>query len=76
MISPDGVIRTGGRFDAVVFGPTCDSLDRIKDTVSLPETLVEEDFILFAGMGAYSTATATRFNGYGAFDIITLGDAG
>lgn len=75
VLSPEGEERTGAGFDAVVFGPTCDSLDRIKGTVSLPETLEEEDFILFDGMGAYSTATATRFNGYGWLDIVTIGEA-
>ncbi len=47
----------------------------IKGTVSLPETIDEEDYILFDGMGAYSTATMTRFNGYGAFDFVTVDHA-
>ncbi|MDU8943234.1 type III PLP-dependent enzyme domain-containing protein [Ovoidimarina sediminis] len=72
VFAPDGSLREGLRFDAIVFGPTCDSLDMIKGTVSLPETIAEEDYILFDGMGAYSTATMTRFNGYGAFDFVTV----
>ncbi len=72
VFSPEGQRREGPCFDAVVFGPTCDSLDRIKGTVSLPETLEEDDYILFEGMGAYCNCTATRFNGYGAFDFITV----
>ncbi len=72
VFSPDGALRAGPAFDAVVFGPTCDSLDRIKGTVSLPETLEEDDYVLFDGMGAYSTATLTRFNGYGDIEIVTV----
>jgi ornithine decarboxylase len=68
--------RTGARMPRVVFGPTCDSLDRLPGEVPLPASMEEDDFILFAGMGAYSTATNTRFNGYGAFDIVTIGSAG
>ena len=75
VFAPDGSPRGGARYDAVVFGPTCDSLDMIKGTVSLPETIDEEDYILFDGMGAYSTATMTRFNGYGAFDFVTVDHA-
>ena len=74
--SPEGLRRSGSTFEAVLFGPTCDSLDRVKGTVHLPETIEEEDFILFHGMGAYSTATTTRFNGYGAFEVVTLGCEG
>ena len=73
VFSPKGKRRGGEAFEAVLFGPTCDSLDRVKGSVHLPETLEEEDFVVFHGMGGYSTATATRFNGYGAFEIVTLG---
>ncbi|MEM0949324.1 MAG: type III PLP-dependent enzyme [Pseudomonadota bacterium] len=72
VFSPTGVQRVGPHFDAVVFGPTCDSLDRIKGTVSLPRTIAEGDYVLFDGMGGYSTATLTRFNGYGALEIVTV----
>jgi ornithine decarboxylase len=72
VFSPDGRLRTGALQDRVVFGPTCDSLDRIAGTVRLPLSLEEEDYVLFDGMGAYSSATNTRFNGYGAFDVVTV----
>jgi len=54
-----------------VFGPTCDSLDRLPGKISLPADLATGDWVLFHGMGAYSTATVTRFNGYGAIEIVT-----
>lgn len=68
--SADGP-RIGDPTARVVFGPTCDSLDRLPDTLALPADLASGDWILFHGLGAYSTATVTRFNGYGAIDIVT-----
>lgn len=56
----------------IVFGPTCDSLDRLPGRVPLPVDLAEGDWILFHGMGAYSRATLTRFNGYGTERIETV----
>ena len=39
-------------------------------------SLEEGDSLIFEGMGAYSTATVTRFNGYGAIRVITVQSAG
>lgn len=58
--------------DFTVFGPTCDSIDTLPETISLPADLKEGDYLLFDGMGAYSTALATRFNGFGDYRIVTL----
>lgn len=55
-----------------VFGPTCDSLDRLPGEVGFPEGIAEGDAVLFHGLGAYSLATVTRFNGYGALEIVTV----
>ncbi|MGI9389370.1 MAG: type III PLP-dependent enzyme [Boseongicola sp.] len=68
--SADGQ-RHGAPKARVVFGPTCDSLDRLPGTIDLPADLVADDWVLFHGLGAYSTATVTRFNGYGAIQIVT-----
>ncbi len=65
LVRPDGRPRGGAPVPRVVFGPTCDSLDRLPDPVELPEDVAEGDYVLFEGMGAYSRALATRFNGYG-----------
>ena len=48
-----------------VFGPTCDSLDRVPGTWDLPGDIAEGDHILIRSAGAYTTALVTRFNGYG-----------
>lgn len=71
-IAPDGTPRRGAARPRVVFGPTCDSLDRLPGEVALPEDLAEGDYLLFAGLGAYSLAIATRFNGYGPGDPVTV----
>ncbi|MEK6215934.1 MAG: type III PLP-dependent enzyme, partial [Boseongicola sp.] len=69
------VSADGPRCDALtprtVFGPTCDSLDRLPGKIELPTDLATGDWVLSHGMGAYSTATVTRFNGYGAIEIVT-----
>ncbi len=55
-----------------VFGPTCDPLDVLPHRLDLPADLREDDFIEFGMVGAYGLATSTRFNGYGAHDIIEV----
>ena len=55
-----------------MFGPTCDSIDRLPGEVSLPSDIVEGDYVVFSGMGAYSTVTNTRFNGFGELSIATV----
>lgn len=68
----DGTPRRGARQPRIVFGPTCDSLDRLPAPLPLPEDLAEGDVLRFAAMGAYSLAIATRFNGYGPGDPVTV----
>ena len=67
--SPDGAQRTGEIRRRVVFGPTCDSVDRLPGETPLPGDIEEGDFLLVQGMGAYSVATNTRFNGFGALAV-------
>eukprot|EP01087_Luapelamoeba_hula_P002415 TRINITY_DN1207_c0_g1_i1.p1 TRINITY_DN1207_c0_g1~~TRINITY_DN1207_c0_g1_i1.p1 ORF type:complete len:771 (-),score=174.79 TRINITY_DN1207_c0_g1_i1:40-2352(-) len=45
-----------------LFGPTCDSIDVICKNVELPRLNVG-DWLYFANMGAYTTASASNFNG-------------
>ncbi len=70
VVSADGP-RFGPKTGRMVFGPTCDSLDRLPGTLALPADLATGDWLLFHGLGAYSTATVTRFNGYGSIEIVT-----
>lgn len=70
--SPAGDARTGAAVPRIVFGPTCDSVDRLPGELMLPGDLAEEDHLLFHGLGAYSIATNTRFNGFGDVRIETV----
>ena len=60
----DGLHLDGRACDFEVFGPTCDSTDRLPLPVPLPAETTEGDWVEFALMGAYGSATATRFNGF------------
>jgi ornithine decarboxylase len=72
VVAPDGVLRTGMAIPRVVFGPTCDSLDRLPDGLCLPDDTETDDYVLFGGMGAYSIAMTTVFNGYGLTDVVSV----
>ncbi len=71
MRAEDGKVE-GALLPRIVFGPTCDSLDRLPDAVSLPSNIAEGDFVTIKGMGAYSRAISTGFNGYGRQEIVTV----
>ncbi len=72
VVSPEGALRRGDPRPRVVFGPTCDSLDRLPDGLGLPEDTQSGDYVLFPGLGAYSSAMSTAFNGYGLRDVATV----
>ena len=70
--SADGKPRVAEDVARIVFGPTCDSVDRLPGELMLPGDLTEGDFVIFHGMGAYSTVTNTRFNGFGELGMETV----
>lgn len=72
VLSPEGEKRTGEAVPRIVFGPTCDSVDRLPGDIPLPEDLAEGDFVVWQGMGSYSTVTNTRFNGFGDLQMATV----
>lgn len=47
---------------STIFGPTCDSLDKVVEDYPMAEMLVG-DWIVFENMGAYTSAAASKFNG-------------
>jgi ornithine decarboxylase len=54
-----------------VFGQTCDALDTISFSVQLPE--LEIDHLVYAAnIGAYSSASATWFNGFPSAKIVHI----
>jgi len=72
VVACDGSHRSGKVRPRVVFGPTCDSLDRLPDGLPLAQDAQAGDYVLFPGFGAYSLAMSTQFNGYGLSDIETV----
>jgi len=65
VLRPDGTPRGGDEMGRVIFGPTCDSVDRLPGDMVLPDAIAEGDYVVFHGAGAYSVVTNTRFNGFG-----------
>ena len=52
VVAPDGTRRIAAPRARILFGPTCDSVDRLPGEVMLPGDLAEGDFVLISGMGA------------------------
>jgi ornithine decarboxylase len=55
--------RDGARYKSVIFGPTCDSVDKISANVELPELEIGE-WCFVSNFGAYTVAAASDFNGF------------
>jgi ornithine decarboxylase len=58
-----------------VFGQTCDALDTISLSEELPELDID-DLLYSENIGAYSSASATGFNGFAPAKIMHLNDRG
>lgn len=67
------VEKRGETIDYRVFGPTCDTLDKLPVKLALPADLAPSDWVMFGQMGAYSAALRTSFNGFypDAFAMVT-----
>jgi ornithine decarboxylase len=72
VMNSEGVLRTGKVEGWICFGPTCDSVDRLPGDVPFPADIAEGDFVVVHGMGAYSTVTNSRFNGFGELGRVTV----
>lgn len=55
-------------YRSVVFGQTCDSLDKIVEGIMVPE-LSLGNWLIIKNHGAYTIAAASRFNGFDLADI-------
>ena len=47
-----------------IWGPTCDGIDRITESIRFGAVLDVGDWLYFEDMGAYTKCSATRFNGF------------
>lgn len=55
--------RNGKLYKSKIFGPTCDSMDKIADEILLPELAIGE-WCYIENFGAYTCAAASTFNGF------------
>lgn len=58
-----------------LFGPTCDSADRMKGPFVLPDDVREGDWIEIGQLGAYGAALRTAFNGFDRARLVEVRDA-
>ncbi|MEO1919497.1 MAG: type III PLP-dependent enzyme [Paracoccaceae bacterium] len=72
VLSPMGKTRSCVSAPTLVFGPTCDSLDVLPRRIMLPRDIADDDYIVFANMGAYVKGMTTNFNGYGQLETVTV----
>jgi len=64
-----------GSQPSVLAGPTCDSIDVIREDVSLPELEIG-DLVIGRQMGAYTLASASEFNSIPKAQVITMNARG
>ncbi len=55
-----------------VVGPTCDSFDKVSVSEHLPGNLEIGDYLYTKNIGAYSTASSTKFNGFDGAGILHI----
>ena len=60
--------------DFVLFGPTCDSADRMRGPFRLPADIREGEWIELGLLGAYGACLRTAFNGFGGADLVEVAD--
>lgn len=58
-----------------LFGPTCDSLDRMDGGFWLPADTAEGDWIEIGQLGAYGATLRTAFNGFDRGQLVEVADA-
>jgi ornithine decarboxylase len=58
--------ENGKKYQSIIFGPTCDSLDKITDNIFLPELSVG-DCMIIPCMGAYSIYSSENNEGFNGF---------
>lgn len=69
----DSAKQDSERFESVLAGPTCDSIDVISNSIMLPK-LNNGDLIISRMMGAYTLATATDFNFFKRAEVVVLNE--
>jgi ornithine decarboxylase len=60
--------------DFALFGPTCDSADRMRGPFRLPADMREGDWVELGQLGAYGACLRTQFNGFGRIELAEVAD--
>jgi ornithine decarboxylase len=60
--------------DFALFGPTCDSADRMRGPFQLPADMREGDWVELGQLGAYGACLRTQFNGFGRVEVVEVAD--
>jgi ornithine decarboxylase len=60
--------------DFALFGPTCDSADRMRGPFRLPADMREGDWVELGQLGAYGACLRTQFNGFGRIELVEVAD--
>jgi ornithine decarboxylase len=67
----EALVNTGTTYPSVLAGPTCDSIDVIKENLDLPKLDVG-DIVVGRAMGAYTWASASEFNFFPRATVLAL----
>ncbi|KAL7625185.1 Ornithine decarboxylase [Parahypoxylon ruwenzoriense] len=67
---PEGA---GAGIEYSIWGPTCDGIDRVTESIRFTHELDVGDWLYFEDMGAYTKCSATKFNGFSdSHDVIYI----
>jgi ornithine decarboxylase len=67
----EALMKDGEKFPSVLAGPTCDSIDVIREKLELPK-LDMGDLVVGRVMGAYTWASASEFNFFPRATVLAL----
>jgi ornithine decarboxylase len=70
--APDSEAAESADFE--LFGPTCDSADRMRGPFRLPQDMREGDWVELGQLGAYGACLRTGFNGFGRIAFVDVAD--
>ncbi|HEY2621498.1 MAG TPA: type III PLP-dependent enzyme [Acetobacteraceae bacterium] len=75
LIRPDGAAPSDRSAAFSLFGPTCDSADRMRGPFLLPADVAEGDWIEIGQLGSYGACLRTAFNGFDRARLVEVRDA-
>jgi ornithine decarboxylase len=71
-VFPVDALRSGTEtFPSVLAGPTCDSIDVVREKLDLPKLEIG-DLVVGRAMGAYTWASASEFNFFPKATVLAL----